>query len=176
MTVHALVPALALAAAGLGGCGLTSFDLEQELAEQRVDGSGIPAPLAALFPLPLHLDLSARIKERSTGPIDRVTLASLALTITATSQPPGDRDDWAFVERIRVFVRSARAGSALPRVEIAHAAAPGAVQVLDFDIVPGVDLAPYVDQGSVVETEARGTIPPDDVSFVGLAVFTVHVL
>ena len=31
------------------------------------------SPLAVLFPIPLSVDLSARIKEMETGPIDSVT-------------------------------------------------------------------------------------------------------
>lgn len=158
------------------GCGIADFDLEQPVPEQQVQGSGIPAPLAALFPIPLQLDLAARIKEQTTGPIDSVTLSSLTLSITATNRPDGDTDDWGFVDEIRVFVKSSKSGSSLPRVEIAHVVAPGAVQELEFEVEGGVDLDPYVNEGSVVESEGRGTIPSDDVSYDGLAVFTVHPL
>jgi hypothetical protein len=43
--------ALVLAAV-VTGCGIADFDIEQPLVEQHVDGSGIPGPLAALFPCP----------------------------------------------------------------------------------------------------------------------------
>ena len=158
------------------GCSLADFDVDQPIVEQRVQGSGIPAPLAALFPLPLDLDLAAEIQKRTTGPIDRVSLASLTLSITATAQPPGDRDDWSFVDEIHVFVRSSRAGSTLPRVEIARVVAPGAVTSLAFEVERGVNLQPYVSEGSVVESEGRGRLPADDVTFDGLGVFTVHPL
>src|SRR5437773_7896636 len=81
----------------LAGCGITDFDITQPVPDQMIQGSGLPAPLAALFPLPLSLDLAAKIKEQDTGPIDSVTLASLDLTITAASKPAGDSDDWSFV-------------------------------------------------------------------------------
>jgi hypothetical protein len=158
------------------GCGVADFDIEQSIVEQRVTGSPLPGPLATLFPLPLSIDLSAKIKEMETGPIDSVTLSSLKLTITATAQTGGDSDDWGFVESIHVFVKSSLEGSTLPRVEIASVSNPGAVTTLDFHVESGVDINPYVNEGSVVEGESAGTVPPDDVTYDGSAVFTVHPL
>lgn len=158
------------------GCGITDFDISQPVPEQRVQGSGIPAPIAALFPLPLNLDLSAQIAKQTTGPIDSVTLSSLVLDITDTDRPGGDADTWEFVDEIHVFVRSSAEGSTLPRVEIASVIDPGAVTSMEFDVDSGVDLKPYVDEGSVVESEASGTVPTDDVSYDGEGVFTVHPL
>ncbi|MDB4962013.1 MAG: hypothetical protein JWP01_2012 [Myxococcales bacterium] len=158
------------------GCGIADFDVVQPIPEQQVQGSGIPAPLAVLFPLPLDLDLSAQIEKQTTGPIDSVTLTSLALTITDTAQPSGDTDDWSFVDEIRVFVKSSKAGTALPRVEIASTVAPGAVTTIDFTVNDDVNLQPYVSEGSVVESSGSGRIPTDNVSYDGTGVFTVHPL
>jgi hypothetical protein len=161
----------------LAGCGLTDFDLGQSIPEQRVAGSNLPVPpvLSGLFPIPLSLDLAAEIQKQTTGPIDGVTLKSLTLTITDTARPPGDQDDWSFVDRIHVFVRGLE-GSALPRVEIASVVDPGAVTEMAFEVDRSVNLKPYVDEGAVVESEAEGVVPPDDVSYEGRAVFTVHPL
>ncbi|MBA3538415.1 MAG: hypothetical protein H0T79_02200 [Deltaproteobacteria bacterium] len=169
---NALVLTTALA---LPACSITDFDIEQPLLEQHVAGSGIPAPLAALFPLPLNLDLSAKIKEQTTGPIDSITLSALSLSITATDQPSGDTDDWSFVEEIHVFA-SGKSGSSLPRVEIASAVLAGAVTTIDFTVVPGINLKPYVDEGSIVEGTGKGTVPTDDVSYDGTSTFTIHPL
>jgi hypothetical protein len=159
------------------GCGLDEFDLDQPVPEQAIQGSGIPAPLAALFPLPLDLDLQARIDEQTdAGSVDKITLASLRLTITATRRPSGDTDDWSFVESVDVSVSSSKSGSSLPKVKIASIRNPGAVQDMDFAVEPGVDLRPYVEEGATVETLGSGTIPTDDVSYDGLGVFTVDVL
>ena len=54
------------------GCGIADFDVDQPVAEQMIEGSGIPAPLAALFPLPLQSrsggpDQGARHRPRSTA-------------------------------------------------------------------------------------------------------------
>lgn len=167
---------LSLAFVFLAGCGITDFDITQPVPEQFVQGSGIPAPIAALFPLPLSLDLSASIQQQTTGPIDSVTLSSLELSITDSDRPASDTDDWGFVDEIHVFVRSSVDGSTLPRVEIASVSAPGAVTTMVFDVDTSVDLKPYVDEGSVVDSEASGTVPPDDVSYDGEGVFTVHPL
>src|SRR3954468_21771716 len=140
--------AVGVAVVWLGGCSVTDFDIDQPLPEQRVQGSPIPGPLQILFPLPLDLDLSAKIKEHETGPIDSVTLSSLELTITATDRPAGDTDDWSFVESIHVFVKSGQSGSSLPRVEIANVASPGAVTTLSFHCNGDVNLDPYVNEGS----------------------------
>ena len=165
-----------VASAALAGCGVADFDIDQMLVEQRVTGSPLPGPLAALFPVPLSFDISQKIKEMETGPIDSVTLKSLTLEITATARPSGDTDDWSFVESIRLFVQSTKSGTTLPRVEIASIASPGAVTTLEFEIVSGVDINPYVNEGSQVDAESSGTVPTDDVTYDGLAVFTVHPL
>jgi hypothetical protein len=162
--------------AGLAGCGVADFDIDQPIIEQRIAGSPLPGPLAVLFPLPLSIDISSKIKEMETGPIDSVTLSSLQLTITATAQPAGDTDDWSFVESIHVFVKSSKDGTTLPRVEIASVSSPGAVTTLDFEVEGSVDINPYVNEGSVVEAESTGTVPDDEVSYDGNAVFTVHPL
>lgn len=160
----------------LAGCSVTDFDIEQPVIEQRVQGSPLPGPLAALFPLPLDLDISQKIKEMETGPIDSVTLSELTLTITPTATPSGDSDDWSFVDEIHVFVASSKMGSTLPRVEIANVSAPGSVTTLHFNVMKNVDLQPYIEEGSVVEGESSGTLPEDDVTYDGKGVFTVHPL
>ncbi len=167
--LHVLLPILT-------SCSIADFDIDQRVPDQRVPGSSIPGPLAALFPVPISLDLESKIKAMNTGPIDGVTLKSLTLTITATDRPSGDVDDWAFVEQVDVFVESTKSGSTLPRVKIANISMPGAVQTMTFDVDSGVNLKPYVDEGSQVNSTGSGTAPSDDVSYDGKAVFTVHPL
>jgi hypothetical protein len=165
-----------VALTALTACGLDEFDIDQPVPEQAIQGSGIPAPLAALFPLPLDLDLQEKIDEqKDAGSVEKITLASLHLTITATRRPAGDTDDWSFVESIDVFVASTKSGTTLPEVKIASVANPGAVEIMEF-AVADVDLRPYVEEGAQVETAGRGTLPVDDVSYDGLGVFTVDVL
>jgi hypothetical protein len=157
------------------GCGIADFDITQPVPEQEVQGSPLPGPLATLFPVPLNLDLSSQIKAMDTGPIDSVTLKSLDLAITPTDEPAGDSDDWSFVTSIDVFVASSKSGTTLPKVKIAHASSPGAVQTFSFEL-ESVNLKPYIDEGSVVDAESSGTAPMDAVSYDGQGVFTVHPL
>jgi hypothetical protein len=152
------------------GCGIADFDVEQPVPAQTIQGSGLPAPLVAIFPLPLDLDISSKIKARDTGPIDGVTLSSLTLDITSSG------GDWSFVASIDVFVSSSKSGSTLPRAKIASVASPGAVRTLSFHVEGTVNLKPYIDEGSQVDSAGMGTQPTQDVSFSGKGVFTVHPL
>lgn len=160
----------------LAGCGVADFDITEPVPEQRVTGSPLPGPLAVLFPLPLSIDLSSKIKAMETGPIDSVTLSKLTLSITATAMTGSDMDDWSFVDEIHVFVKSNKSGSTLPRVEIANISHPGAVKTLEFHCDSSIDINPYVNEGSVVEGESSGRLPEDDVTYSGEGVFTVHPL
>lgn len=153
----------------MAGCGIADFDVEQAVPAQTIPGSGIPAPLAAIFPLPLTLDLDSKIKAQNTGPIDGVTLSSLTLHITSSG-------DWSFVQNIDVFVESTKSGTALPKVKIASVSSPGAVQTLSFQVDGDVNLKPYIDEGSQVDSSGSGTQPTQDVTFDGKGVFTVHPL
>ena len=160
----------------LGGCGIADFDVDQPVPEQTIAGSSLPGPLAALFPLPLSLDISQQIKAHDTGPIDSVVMSSLELTITDTARPSGDTDDWSFVDSVDVFVESTKTGTTLPKVKIATVSHPGAVQTMSFTIDQSVNLKPYIDEGTKVDTMGSGTAPPDDVSYDGKSVFRVHPL
>jgi len=158
------------------GCGVTDFDVDQPVQEQMISGSPIPGPLQVLFPIPLNVDISAQIKAKDTGPIDSVTLKSLTLSITKTDEPTGDTDDWSFVTSVDIFVSSTKSGSTLPKVKIAHVMNPGAVRDMKFELDAGVNLKPYIDEGSSVDGQSSGNAPADDVSYNGLATFTVHPL
>jgi hypothetical protein len=168
--------ALAATCLVLAACGITDFDVDQPIQEQMVTGSPIPGPLQVLFPIPLSLDISAAIKAKDTGPIDSVTLKSLTLSITTTDEPSGDTDDWSFLTSVDVYVSSTKSGSTLPKVKIASASMPGAVQDVKFMVEGGVNLKPYIDEGSMVEGQCSGNAPSDDVSYDGSASFTVHPL
>lgn len=163
-------PVAACMAMAMAGCGIADFDVDQPVPAQTIRGSGIPAPLAAIFPLPLNLDLESKIKAKDTGPIDSVTLSSLTLHITSSG------GDWSFVKSIDVFVEGTKAGTTLPKMKIASVSSPGAVQTLTFDVEHGVNLKPYIDEGSQVDSSGSGTQPTQDVSFEGQGVFTVHPL
>jgi hypothetical protein len=160
---------LALAASG---CGVLDFNIEQAVPEQMIQGSNIPGPIATLFPLPLSLDLSSKIKAQETGPIKSVTLASLELNIKV---PTDGSVDWSFVDQVDVFVESTRSGSSLPKTKIASVTSPTG-QVLKFVVDGSVNLKPYVDEGAKVDSSGTGRAPTKDLTYDGLGVFTVHPL
>jgi len=169
MTRHVRLVLAAVVSAS-AGCGVLDFDVEQDVSPQTISGSGVPAPLAAIFPLPLTIDIGSKIEAKHVGPIDGVTLSSLTLQITSSG------GDWAFVSHIEVSVESAKAGSTLPHVKIASVSSLGAVRILTFDTESGVNLKPYIDEGTKVVSRCSGTLPTTDVTFDGKAVLTVHPL
>jgi len=155
----------------VAGCGVADFDVNQSIPAQTVQGSSLPGPLAQLFPIPLSLNISQQIAAMHTGPIDSVTLKSLDLDITTPASA-----DWSFVTSIDVFVSSAMQGSSLPKVKIATVSSPGKVRTIDFTIEAGVNLKPYIDEGSNVEGDSTGNAPAQDVTFDGSSSFHVHPL
>ena len=149
-------------------CGITNFDIDQPIPAQTVQGSSLPGPLAAIFPIPLNLDLSQQIKSMDTGPISSVNLSSLQLTITSSG------GNWSFVQEIDVSVSSSKSGSSLPKVEIAHVTSPGNETEMPFVVDPTVDLNPYINEGSEVDAQGTGQAPAMDVTYDGAGTFTVH--
>ena len=150
------------------GCGVADFDVTQNIPQQEIQGSPLPGPLATLFPVPLNVDISQQIKQQDTGPISSVTLKSLSLTIRSGGP------DWSFVSEIDVFVSSSKQGSALPKVQVAHTTSPGKVTTIHFVIEPGVNLQPYIDEGSQVDGQSMGNAPTMTTDYDGVGVFTVH--
>ena len=168
---HSMVRLLAVCTAlALAGCGVLDLDVSQAIPSQTIQGSGLPAPLAAVFPLPLNLDLSSQIKAHNTGPIDSITLSSLHLDITSSG------GDWSFVSSVDVFVESTKSGSTLPKVQIASVSQPGAVRTMEFKVDGGVNVKPYIDEGSQVDSSGSGTAPSQDITYDGNSTFTVHPL
>ncbi len=157
----------------VAGCGIADFDVDQPVPEQSIQGSPLPGPLASLFPLPLSLDLSSQIKAMDTGPIGSVTLESLTLTITS---PTDGSQDWSFVQTVDVFVESTKSGSSLPKVQIASVSSPGKVSTMNFTVVGSVDLNPYINEGSQVDSTGMGDAPMMNMSYDGEGVFEVHPL
>jgi len=154
------------------GCGLVDFDVDQAIPAQMIPGSTVPTPISTLFPVPLSLDLSSKIKQQNTGAINSVTLSSLELTITA---PANGSVDWSFVDQVDLFVESTKTGTTLAKVKLASATKPTG-QVLNFTVEGGVNLKPYVDEGAQVDSSGTGHAPSATVTYDGKAVFTVHPL
>jgi hypothetical protein len=162
------------------GCSVLDFEIERDVPEQRVSGSPLAGVLGTLFMdggIPLEIDLASETGRRDTGPADAVRLTEMTLAITSTARPPGDSDDFDFVDRIEIFCESTMSGSRLSRVKIADLQPiPMGVTELDLDTDRSVDLKPYVEEGARITSTASGTVPPDDVTFDGHLVILVETL
>jgi len=165
---------LALLAVVLTGCGLVSFDVDQALPEQTVRGSALGGILPSFLPNPIALDinLKSETQKRGTGPATRATLKSLTLTATPHANPSGNFD---FLDEAHILI-SAPSNPSLPKVEIATLQpAPRGKTEVRFDVVPGIDLLPYINAGSQIESQAKGTQPAKDVTFDGHVVVNVQI-
>ncbi len=157
--------ALTLSAAG---CGIADFDVTQSIPSQTISGSPLGGLLPSLLNAPLALTIDSDIKARDTGPIDSINLSSMDLHITTSGA------DWSFVSSVDVSVSSTKSGSSLATVKVATVSNPGAVTTMRFQPVSGVNLVPYINEGSQMSADATGTEPSQDVTFDGAATFHVH--
>src|SRR5689334_2974826 len=110
-----LLRLLALLAAS---CGALPYDVEQDIAEQRVPGSA--NPLAQLFPslfdIPVTIDIQAETARRNTSVAHSANLKSFTLAATPHSNPSGNFD---FLDEVHIYVEPSSSSSSLPKVEVA---------------------------------------------------------
>lgn len=169
------VTALIALSTTTAACGSDSLDfgVEEEVPLQRVEGNALGEVLGDVLPFPVHVDLQAEIDARNVGPIDSVTLSSVALDVitdTTRSCPGGT---WSFLDKIELFVEAPN----LPQVRIAAATGPGSVkQLILRPTSPEVNLVPYLEAGATLTATGTGRAPTSDVCYDGVARFTVHPL
>jgi hypothetical protein len=182
-TRHLPFAFLALSSLALAGCifdtgRLGSFTLGYAIAEQTIEGSPLGGLLGGFgdVPIPLDIDLAAETAARDTGPAQHVYLQSLTLSITPTSEPAGDTDDFDFLDTIDIYAESTMSGSSLQRVRVATLdPVPEGARTITLQ-PEGVDLIEYVREGALLTASATGTQPSDDVSIDGSIVVRVDVL
>lgn len=151
-----------------------SFDVAQDLPEQRVAGSPLGGILPSFIPtsIPLQFDLKAETEKRNTGPASHVYLKSLTIAATPHDAPSGNFD---FLEEVHIFVAQRDRGS-LPKVEIARLQQVPKGQVkLSLAIVPDVDLLPYVSAGAEITSSATGSQPRKEFTFDGRIEITIKI-
>lgn len=149
------------------GCGLVSFDVEQPIPEQTVQGSPLGTLLpAGLFSFPLDIDLEASTKAQGTGPAQSAELKAISLAITA---PAGETFD--FLDTLTIKVSA----SGQPEREVARLGNVPPQANISLEVVPGVDLLPYIKAGSTLKAEASGSMPRQTVRFNGKVVVRVKV-
>lgn len=164
----------ALALVSFSQCKLINFDVTQPIGEQRVQGSPLGGFLPSLFPqaFAITINVKQETEARGTGPATSAKLKSLKLASTPVNAPSGPLD---FIESVDVFVASTK-DSRLEKKKIATLSSipKGAVSV-EFEVVPDVDLLPYINAGAEISTAAKGTQPSRDVTFDGQVVITVSI-
>lgn len=156
----------------LCACGAVRFDVEQSLPQQTVKGGGV---LGGVLPAELlgnatrfTIDLKSEVQRRGTGPATKARLKSLTLQVTPHAAPQGNFD---FLDEVHLFVE----GPGLPKLEVAKAQpVPRSRSALAFDVVPDVDLLPYVNAGATITATASGRAPAMDTSFDGQVVVEVQ--
>jgi hypothetical protein len=157
---------LALAPAG---CGLVSFDVTENIPAQTIAGSPLGAILpAALFSLPLDIDISAETAAHGAGPAKSANLSSLTLTIT-------DPADGTFDFLTSITITVAATDGSLPEVEIGKLSPVPAAKTISIPPTRGVDLLPYITAGAAIRATASGHMPARDTTITGKVVITVHV-
>jgi hypothetical protein len=158
---------LLLGGALVAGCGLVSFDIEQDIPEQTVQGGLLGNVLPpGLFDLPLDIDIESQTKARGTGPATSANLKSVTLAMTA---PPGET--FEFLDSLVVSM----AGGTLPEVEVARLRDVPPQPRVSLEVVPSVDLLPYIKAGARMKASATGKMPRQTVKFNGKVVVTVTI-
>jgi hypothetical protein len=168
----------ALAVGSLAGCGALRFDISQTVPEQRIMGSLLGALLGSFIPtpFPLTINLEQETKARGTGPAQSAGLKSLSFRLTNVPNPPRSTDNFDFVDRIEIFIESAKSGTTLSKQKIADLlTVPRGVQTLNLQCYSNVDLVPYINEGSRISSTAAGKVPSQDVTFDGQITVEVRV-
>lgn len=172
---------LGIAGAALGAesaCGAIRFDIGQAVPEQRVMGSALGALLGVFLPSPfaLTVNLEQETRARGTGPAQSAGLKALSFRLTNVPNPPRSSDNFDFVDRIEIFVESAKSGSSLSKQKIADLlTVPRGVTTLSLQCYPMVDLVPYINEGARLSSTASGKTPPQDVTFDGQITIEIRV-
>ncbi|MBL8954057.1 MAG: hypothetical protein JNK82_24990 [Myxococcaceae bacterium] len=146
----------------LCSCGAVSFGVEQDLPRQDIQGSLLGGVLPSFLPTSSRftIDLSAEVQKRGTGPARAAYLKTLTLVI-APNTPSASFD---FLDDVHLFAE----GPGLAKVEIAKLQpVPKGLTTLKFEIVPDVDLLPYINAGATLSASASATQPRTDTSFTG---------
>lgn len=149
-------------------CGLVAFDVAQPVPEQVVPGSpigGLGLPLT-LFEIPFDVDLEAQTKAQGTGPARSVRLKQVTLV---TTNPSGAT--FSFLEALTLHVSA----EGLAEQEIARLLQVPAQKEISLEVLPDVELLPYVKKGAKLRASAKGRMPAQDTTIAGKVVLRVKV-
>jgi hypothetical protein len=159
---------LALTAALLAtGCGLIGFDVEQPIPEQRVPGSPLGGLLpVSVFAFPLSIDIQQQTKAMNTGPATGAYLKVISLKVVT---PPSET--FGFLDSLSVVISA----DGLPETEVAKLAPVPKTAAISLNLVPRVNLLPYLQKAATMKASASGRAPSTDVTFNGRVVVNVEI-
>lgn len=130
-----------------------------------------------LPPLRLQIDLEEELQSQDAGPAKAVYLDALSLEITPTAQPEGDTDNFDFIDTVDVYVESTSENSSLQKTKVATLAdVPTGQTSVDFNVIEGVDLKPFVEEGIRLTTSGSGEVPPDDTTLKAIVTIRAEIL
>lgn len=160
----------------VSGCEVLDLDVDVAIEEQRINGFD---PLTTLLPVPfdLDVDLEAETQARNTGPAQGVRAKAMFLQITNTAIGTDDVDTFDFASSVTIFISSMQEDSSLPKIPVATLSpVPRTRRRIVLDVNSGLDLRPYIDEGAVLDSVARGSTPDDDVTLDGVLTLSYEVL
>jgi len=169
-----LLAATGAAALAVAGCGTIAFDVSQSVPEETVQGSPLGGLLPSFLPqpFPFTIDVKSETQKRDTGPARSASLKSIQFQATPHGSASGTFD---FVDEIHIRV-SAPAGPSMPTLEIARTQpVPKGLTTLELDVVPGIDLLPYINAGATLSATATGRQPAKTFTYDGVVIVTVHI-
>ena len=159
--------------------GVGDFEVTRETAEVVIDGTNNPLnnllPIKVIPDLELEFDLDSELEKQNAKGARRVHLTGLVLRITDTRRPAGDEDDFDFLDRIEFYVSSV--DESLPeRLLASMDPVPSGREEIELDTDAELDLKPYAEAGIILTTKGKGSVPPDDVSVIGVVTIEVETL
>ena len=159
-----LLAALALLASG---CGLIGFDVEQPIPEQRVPGSPLGGLLpVSVFAFPLNIDIQQHTKAMNTGPATAAYLKVISLKVVAPAS-----ETFGFLDSLSVVISA----DGLPETDVAKLSPVPKTGQISLDLVPRINLLPYLQKAATMKASASGRAPTQDVTFNGRVVVNVEI-
>ncbi len=148
-------------------CDIIAFDIEEPLAAQTIQGSPLGSVLPlTLFEIPMQSDIAAQTEARGTGPATSAHLKNITLVI----KTPAD-ETFSFMESISIKI----VAEGLPEKEVARLVPVPATKSISLEIVPNVNLLPYIHKGATMRAAATGRMPSRTITFDGKVVVRVKV-
>ena len=159
--------------ASVAGCGSFDFEVTRPIDEVLIEGVGL---LAGDMQLPADLIPAQQWDSELPGIPAGIFLERFTLEITGTHDDPESPDSFGFLDSIVFYVEPSDPASGLARHFLAWSTGKPRGSTLELVVNRAVNLLPYIQSGILVQSELDGHLPPDDLSFRGLATLGVDLL